>query len=124
MATDSGGGRFVYAVFSHQRPAQVERLVQRILALSPEAAVVLHHDPRREPMVWTRPPDPRVHIVEPQPMDWGGFTMVAATAHVLAYIEKELDYDYCALVSGQDYPVTDLASWQNDLAGGGVDYLL
>lgn len=123
MATGSGA-QFVYAIFSHQRPAQVERLVHRILALSPDATVVLHHDPRQEPMTWTTPPGPRLQLVDPQPMDWGGFTMVAAMIHVLGHLEVRGDYDYCALVSGQDYPVTDLARWEADVAGEGADYLL
>src|ERR1700691_2931488 len=107
METDDP--RFVYVVFSHQRPAQVERLVARILSLSPHAHVVLHHDPRTEPMVWTTPPGPRLHEVDPEPMDWGAFTMVAATAKVLEHVEQNLDYEACVVVSGQDYPVTNLA---------------
>jgi hypothetical protein len=116
--------RFLYIVFSHRRPAQVERLVARILSLSPDAEVLLHHDPRSEPMMWSRPPGPRVHLIEPEPMDWGGFTMVAATMRVLEYVDRHLDYDWCALVSGQDYPVTDLGAWESELSGAGVDYLL
>ena len=125
MSTSTGTGpRFVYVVFSHQRPAQVERLVARILALSPGGQVVLHHDPRREPMVWTSPPGPRVHMVDPEPMDWGAFTIVAATAHVLDYVDRHLDYTCCAVISGQDYPVTDLAAWEGGLTADGTDYLL
>jgi hypothetical protein len=111
-------------IFSHQRPAQVERLVRRILSLSPAAEVVLHHDPRRVPMVWSQPPGPRVHCVDPQPMDWGAFTMVAATATVLEYVETHLSYDWCSVISGQDYPVTDLAAWERELGHDGSDYLL
>jgi hypothetical protein len=127
MSDGDGGPRFVYVVFSHRRPVQVERLVTKILALSPKATVVLHHDPRSEPMVWSVPPGPRVHLVEPQPMDWGAFTMVAATAHVLRHVDQHLDYDWCAVISGQDYPATDLERWEKGLTGpdgAGVDYLL
>jgi Core-2/I-Branching enzyme len=98
--------------------------VARILALSPDGEVVLHHDQRAEPMTWSRPPGPRVHVIEPEPMDWGGFTMVTATMRVLEHVERHLAYDWCVLISGQDYPVTDLAAWEKDLSGDGVDYLL
>src|SRR5579872_4083812 len=124
MSNGADAPRFVYVVFSHQRPAQVERLVDKILALSPGGVVVLHHDPRREAMVWRQPPGPRVHLVEPEPMDWGAFTMVAATAKVLAHVHRHFDYDACAVISGQDYPVTPLADWEEGFVQGGVDYLL
>jgi len=75
-------------------------------------------------MVWTRPPGPRVHIIEPQPMDWGAFSMVAATAKAFEHIESGPDYDWCAVISGQDYPVTHLGSWEERLTDSGDDYLL
>ncbi|HVC69134.1 MAG TPA: beta-1,6-N-acetylglucosaminyltransferase [Acidimicrobiales bacterium] len=124
MPTGSNGSRVVYVIFSHRRPVQVERLVARILALSPSGQVVLHHDPRVEPMTWKEPPGARVHMVEPRPMDWGGFTMVAATARVLEHVEETFDYDWCAVISGQDYPARNLATWEQELARGGSDYLL
>jgi hypothetical protein len=124
MSTNGSEPRFVYVVFSHQRPVQVERLVRRILALSPAGQVVLHHDGRTEPMAWSEPPGPRVHVIEPKPMDWGGFTMVAATATALDYLEHHLPYDWCVVLSGQDYPVTDLAAWEDELSGSGAHYLL
>jgi hypothetical protein len=124
MSTGNGEPRFAYVVFSHQRPVQVERLVARILALSSQGEVVLHHDPRTEPMRWSRPPGPRVHLIEPQPMDWGAFTMVAATATVLEHMERQVPYDWCAVISGQDYPVTNLAVWEAELSRAGSDYLL
>lgn len=116
--------RFVYLVFSHRRPEQVQRLVERILALSPEGDVVLHHDPRTEPMIWSRPPGPRVRFIEPQPMDWGAFSMVSATAKAFEHIDGGPPYDWCAVVSGQDYPVTHLGAWEDQLVAGGSDYLL
>jgi hypothetical protein len=101
----------------------VERLVARILALSPTGEVLLHHDPRIEPMVWSESPGRRVHVIEPQPMDWGGFTMVEATLRVLAQLDEDAGYDWCALISGQDYPVRDLAKWEDEMSDG-ADYLL
>ena len=98
--------------------------MDRILALSPGGQVVLHHDGRTEPMVWATPPGPRVHVVEPQAMDWGGFTMVAATAKVLEYVDGHVPFDRCALLSGQDYPVTDLALWEDRISEEGCDYVL
>ena len=125
MPAPGDEGRFAYVVFSHQRPTQVERLVRRILALSPGGHVVLHHDGRHEPMAWSRPPGPRVHEVEPEPMDWGGFTMVASTARVLARLADIVPgYEWCALISGQDYPVTDLSRWEQHTAAGDADYVL
>jgi hypothetical protein len=57
-------------------------------------------------------------------MDWGGFTMVATTVSVLEHLERHLPYDWCALISGQDYPVVDLAAWEQEISGDGSDYLL
>jgi hypothetical protein len=57
-------------------------------------------------------------------MDWGAFSMVAATANALRQVENDLHYDWCAVLSGQDYPVTPLAQWEDQLRRDGHDFLL
>jgi hypothetical protein len=112
-------------VFSHRRPRQVERLIRRVLDLSPAAQVLLHHDAHLEPMTWTEPPGPRVHAIErPVHIQWGGFTQLQARLRVLRHLDRHFAYDWAVTVSGQDYPVTDLSAWEVQTAAGDHDYIL
>jgi hypothetical protein len=57
-------------------------------------------------------------------VSWGGFSQVTATLRALRYARDHLDYDWCVTLSGQDYPVTDLAAWENHTAAADGDFLL
>jgi hypothetical protein len=112
-------------VFSHRRPLQVERLIDRILELSPQAQVVLHHDEHLVPMTWTRPPGPRVHVIDhPTHIHWGGISQLRARLRVLRHIHEHIPFDWTVTISGQDYPVRHLSAWEAEVAGGGHDFIL
>ena len=124
MSTPAPKARFVYLVFSHRRPAQVERLLRRILELSPDSAVILHHDGHVEPMQWTDPPDSRIHVFDAQPIIWGEYSQVTARLQVLRYLHDHVPHDWSVTISGQDYPVRDLSQWQAHVSVKDLDYIL
>lgn len=111
--------RAVYIVLSHRDPSQVERLVEAVLASSPTAAVVVRHDARMSDTPSFH--GGRVHVTgHRRPTDWGSWEIVAETIAAMRVAQEQFDPDLVALLSGQDYPVLNLAQWeQSFIAGGG-----
>ena len=118
-----GSHAFCYVVLSHRLPDQVTRLVDRIRELSPGAAVLVRHDrgPGFVPQL-EGSPDPHVDVlVESEPIVWGAWSMVEATERAFARARQRFDPDWTVLVSGQDWPVRDLAAWERELTVAGCD---
>lgn len=114
------GARFVYLIFSHTRPEQLERLISAIRQCSPHAQVVVHHDASMPELVLAS--REHVHRVpEPVPVEWGEYSQVTMLLHALDWIEQNLDYDWVMTISGQDYPVQSLQEFEARLAGSGQD---
>ena len=117
--------RFCYVVLCHRLPGQVEALVRRIRVLSPAAAVLVRHD--RGPAfldeaALRRVAGPDVAVLaDTRPVVWGDWSMVAATETAFARARELFDPDWCVLLSGQDWPVRDLAAWEAELAASGAD---
>ena len=114
---------FCYVVLSHRLPDQVTRLVARIRELSPEAAVLVRHDHGAMflPEVEVSS-DPHVDVlVESDPVVWGAWSMVQATERAFARARQRFDPDWTVLVSGQDWPVRDLAAWEKELTSSACD---
>lgn len=109
-----------YVVLSHREPGQVERLVARILALSPDATVLVRHDARTSAA--PRAASDRVRV-EPHTArsDWGSWELVEQSLAALRRAAEIFDPELLVLISGQDYPCRDLARWERQFldAGGG-----
>lgn len=116
--------RFAYLVLSHQEPRRVDPLIGRLLQLSPEGRVVVHHDAASPTVPWAGRADGRVHHVERGPVRWGDWTMVSATLRLLRHASETLDADWVVLLSGEHRPVVDLARWEEEVAAAGVDAYL
>jgi hypothetical protein len=101
-----------YLVLSHKNPWQVEALAQRILGLSPTAHVVIHHDLKGGPPPWDGHPPARVHFVERTSVAWGSWSIVEATLRMIRFAREQLDSEWLVVVSGEHWPVTDLAAWE------------
>ena len=125
---DGTAPRFCYVVLCHRLPDQVTALVRRIRALSPTAAVLVRHD--RGPAfideaALRRVAGPDVAVLaDTRPVTWGDWSMVAATELAFVRARELFDPDWCVLVSGQDWPVRDLAAWEVDVAASGADALV
>ena len=116
--------RVAYLILSHQRPDQVEALADRILALSPNGEVVVHHDAASPTLPWAGAPPARVHLVERTHVLWGDWSIVEATLRLVRFAAEELDADWYVLLSGEDRPVVDLAAWEQAMATSGTDGLV
>lgn len=120
--TDSG--RFCYLVLAHTDRAGLLRLVRRIRELSPSCAIVVRH---RDPALV----DPvelaasgAVDLVSPIEMGWGSWAMVRAVLEALDAARRLTNADFFVVISGQDYPVRDLAAWEREVRLSGADALL
>jgi hypothetical protein len=116
--------RFAYLLLSHDRPRVVESVVARILELSPQGQVVLHHDFDAPEVPWQGSPPDRVHLVERSRVQWGGWSIVEATLRTARFALEVLQSDWLVSLSGEHWPVVDLARWESELDASGVDALL
>ncbi|HEY0118686.1 MAG TPA: hypothetical protein VGC04_07900 [Cellulomonas sp.] len=116
----SAAASAAYVVLSHRHPDQVERLVRRILELSPDAAVLVRHDARAAAAPVLASARVRVEA-HTDASDWGSWDLVRATLGAMHRAAEMFDPAMLVLVSGQDYPCRDLARWERDFgaAGGG-----
>jgi hypothetical protein len=115
--------RFAYLILSHDRPRQVESLVDRIRVLSPSAQIVVHHDLRAEDVPWNGSPPERVSMVERSMVHWGDWSILDATLRVTKFAYESLEADWFVLISGVDRPVVDLQAWEHSMQSAGVDLL-
>ncbi len=100
-----------YIVISHSLPEQTERLLRAIRSSSPTSAVVVMHDGRESPP--PRALATRCLVVEHGlATDWGSWEIVEAMLEGCRIARREFGTDIYAIVSGQDYPVVDLAAWE------------
>ena len=117
-------GRCAYLILCHKNTSQVEELAGRILRLSPTAHVVIHHDLEGGPPPWQGHPPVRVHLVDRTPVEWGGWSIVEATLRMIRFAREDLDSEWLVVVSGEHWPVVDLATWETDVAMSGNDAVM
>jgi hypothetical protein len=116
--------RFAYLLVTHREPLQIEALTDRILELSPHAQVVVHHDLAAPLVPWNGRPPERVHLVERRRVLWGDWSIVDATLRMIDFSARTLDADWFVVLSGEHWPVVDLARWERSIAADGVDALV
>ncbi|MGY6274324.1 beta-1,6-N-acetylglucosaminyltransferase [Methylomonas sp. MgM2] len=114
---------FVYLIFSHGEPTQVVRLVRAIRSLSPDSAIVIHHDKSSEPL------DSilfgninNLYIIEDRVrVRWGDISFVDAILSSLKWVTDNLDYTWVITISGADYPISRLRDFENHLISQKTD---
>lgn len=116
--------RVAYLILSHHHPERVEALAQRILDLSPNGEVVVHHDATSAPSPWGGGVPARVHLVPPIPVRWGDWSVVEATLRLLRHALDRLNADWMVLLSGDDRPIVDLETWELDTCSSGMDAMV
>lgn len=115
--------RACYLIFSHDWQPQLARLATTISRLSPNALVVIHHDPSKQAL------DPglfshlaNLHIVPaPVPGRWGQYSQVEQQLHALRYCVENTTWDWVITLSGQSYPLQPLADFERMLAQAPCD---
>jgi hypothetical protein len=128
VGTNRGGpaesAGVAYLILSHKDHRQVMALADRIHELSPTSHVVVHHDRKADTLPWDGTAPQWVHMVERIHVEWGDWSIVEATLAMFQFAHEELKAEWCAVVSGEHWPVVNLESWERQLAAGGVDAYL
>ena len=102
----------------------MEALASRVLELSPEGEVVVHHDLTSTDMPWEGRPPRRVHLIERERVQWGHWSIVDATLRMTRFALDGLHADWVVVLSGEHWPVVNLAQWEATLSDSGVDALV
>ncbi|MBD8078944.1 beta-1,6-N-acetylglucosaminyltransferase [Cellulosimicrobium arenosum] len=114
---------FAYLVLGHRRPAQVSRLVRRVLELSPGATVLVHWDASSQEPPPADLPDGATVIGHRVRTRWGDWSLVEATLALLSAGQRA-GCGWSVLVSGEDWPVRDLTEFEHEVRTSGADALL
>jgi hypothetical protein len=101
--------RLAYIISAYKRPEQLGRLVHRLAA--PGTSFAIHVDAKTSDAVYAEMVDrtrgvPDVRFVSRHVCRWGGFGHVRASLKGIAQlVEREVEFDYAILLTGQDYPL-------------------
>lgn len=101
--------RIAYIILVHKNPEQVVRLVDRLD--NSNTLFIIHIDLKSAPFVHQKMhthlvSKSNVYFCKPKKVYWGDFSQVSVTlACIKELLKNQLDYDYCKLLSGQDYPL-------------------
>ncbi|MGH3003738.1 MAG: beta-1,6-N-acetylglucosaminyltransferase, partial [Gaiellaceae bacterium] len=112
--------RVAYVIAAHRGLGQLERLIRRLD--DDQTTIVVHVDRRAGEAAYVelrrRTADlDRVRWLPRHLGYWGGFGVVRAALEGIRLLEADaLDYDYAALLSGQDYPLRSPSAIRDALA--------
>lgn len=110
------GRMIAFLVVSHRNPGQVLRLV-RTLREGEDTTVLVHHDQRREPLERAAVEDAGGRLVEyGLAVEWGNVAYTEMLLSALSELAADIDPDWVAVVSGQDYPLRSLRDFERHLA--------
>ena len=120
----SGSATFAYVVMSHHKPEQALRLARTIQRSSPGSRVLLRHDvPGLFDVADARAAGADV-LASDISARWGHWSLVEATLEAFAHVRDLHRPDWTVLISGQDYPVRDLRSWEDEVLASGIDAIV
>lgn len=116
--------RFCYIVLAHTGTDAVARLVRRIRVLSPQAAVLVRHGVEADLDDDALRAAGADVLATGTRTRWGGWSQVDAELEAYEYARRAIEADRYVLISGQDYPVADLAAWEDAVERRGADAVL
>jgi hypothetical protein len=114
-----------FVLFSHDKPAQLLRLVRRLMKLYGNPPIVCHHDFSKCSLDGFDFPG-EVTFVRPHiKTKWGGISLVHTYLAALRILyQREDSPEWFVSLSGTDYPVRPASAVLDQLASGGFDAYL
>ncbi len=115
--------RIAYLILAHQLPEQLVRLVRRLN--TPNALFLIHINRRSDDAVWRAARAgladlDNVVFLRRHKLYWGGFGHVSATIEGLDELyRRSAEFDYVALLTGQDYPIKPTSVIERTLGESG-----
>jgi hypothetical protein len=104
-----------YCIAAHSRPSQCLRLIRRLLDDDPECCVVLHYDQRHSNFDIRHVPRDRVLVVPERAVYWGSIRVVDLYTEMFTLAVAE-GCSFVVMLSGQDYPLRQVASLEAELS--------
>lgn len=114
---------FCYVILAHQYSGTIT-LVRRIRELSPSATVIVRFEDTTHFDSAALRDAGAIPLVSTIRARWGAWTLTEAMLEALGNARRLADADYLVMISGQDYPVRDLPTWEAEIADTGADALL
>jgi hypothetical protein len=115
----------LFLIQSHKDPDQLARLVRTLRTGCPDSTVLISHDFRATPL--SRAPfsnDTKVHVVQGKG-GRGNFDIVDGYLAAIRWLrENKVHYTWLTNLSGQDYPVSSLADFVEELSAAAHDGFL
>ncbi len=118
--------RVAFLILNHREPTQLLRLMETLRRELPESPIVVHNDKFRAHVSASS----FEHIgnsyllTSETPIVWGDFSLVDVYWRSMAWMIKNIRFDWLVLLSGQDYPIKPLSTLGASLAATGADVLL
>ena len=115
--------RIVYVILAHQLPDQLVRLTRRLN--SPGALFLIHINRRSDDAILDTARAgladlDNVVFLRRHKLHWGAFGHVRATIEALEELDRRsTEFDYLALLTGQDYPIKPVGVIESTLAQSG-----
>lgn len=115
--------RIAYVILAHQLPEQLTRLVRRLN--TPRALFLVHVNRRSDDAVYDAARAGlgelgNVVFLRRHKLYWGGFGHVRATLEGLDELyRRSAQFDYVALLTGQDYPIKPVTAIERMLGESG-----
>jgi len=115
--------RIAYIILAHRLPEQLVRLVRRLN--TPNALFLIHINRRSDDAVYRTTRAglaelDNVVFLRRHKLYWGGFGHVRATLEGLDELyRRSAQFDYVALLTGQDYPIKPVSTIERTLAESG-----
>lgn len=114
--------RAAYVVMSHRLPGQLVRMIRTLRALSPSAAILVHHDPRHSAFPAAELASVGdVTVLPPRPVTWGRASQLDLMLDAFGAALALGDVDWVFLLSGQDYPLRPLSEIEADVRAAPFD---
>ncbi len=110
--------KFVYLITSHNQPTQVIRLIHTIRKLSPDSFIAIHHDQSKSILLEDDVTKIRNVYLIPNSIEieWGGISQVDGFLHSIKWLSSKFPFDWLVLISGQDYPISNLSQFETDIS--------
>jgi hypothetical protein len=103
-----------YCVNAHTRPSQCLRLVGRLLDDDPGCRVILHYDKKGGQLNMGGLAGPRVQMVRQRAIYWGSSQLLDVFREMFR-VALDQGCSYGVMLTGQDYPLRNLAGLETEL---------
>jgi hypothetical protein len=103
--------KVAYLILAHANPTMLRELI--IAINRPKETIFVHIDKKTNIRPFKELLSGKCTFIEPRAaVSWGSFSMIRATVHLMKAASSAGDFDYHCLLSGSDYPIKPITSFE------------